>query len=289
MRRMERQPGDETDGRPRVAFVRSKFGTDLPIIDGFLFYAKDTARPRFSRLTMSCCASLRVSPGRHGTFYVDRSPSTIQPDHGDCITALRRVQQLCEEAQAKENRHVQTVMVCSDVLIETKTTRRQSVDNRLVRQYRKRGNAPAMPCEIETFPFLERNAMYVRPDKSVVVFCKEWGVRVASSVKRICVDDTFRSAPKTHYQLLTFHATCSNRSSFPVVHALMSDKRRESYLVILRRLRQARKRLVLERCSGEMTSLSRSTSKVLRSRPSGSSTSPCMVTIFTSVRLCGGL
>ena len=169
---MERQPGDETGGKPRVAFVRSKFGTSLPIIVGFLFYPKDTTRSRFSCRTRSCRASVCVSPGQNGTFYADRSPVHDHPDHGDYIAALRHIQRLREEAQAKENRHVKTVRVCSDVRIETKTIRRRSVDNRLVRRYRKRGNAPAMPCEIETFPFLKRNAMYISPDKKSSCFAE---------------------------------------------------------------------------------------------------------------------
>ena len=49
----------------------------------------------------------------------------------------------------------------------------------------------------------------------------------------MCVDGTFKVAPKTHYQLLTFHATCSNDATFPVIHVLMSDKRYESYKAVL--------------------------------------------------------
>ena len=49
----------------------------------------------------------------------------------------------------------------------------------------------------------------------------------------MCVDGTFKVAPKTHYQLLMFHATCSNGATFPVIHVLMSDKRYESYKTVL--------------------------------------------------------
>ena len=183
---MERQPGDETEGRPRVAFVRSKFGTNLLIIDGFLFYPKDTTRSRFSCRARLCHASVCVSPGQNGTFCPDRSNVHGHMDHSNYIAALRLIQRLREEAQAKENRHVQTVRVCSDVRIETKTTRRRSVDTRIVRRYRKRGNAPATPGEIESFPFLEQNAAYVSPDKTIIVFCREWGVRVASAEADLC-------------------------------------------------------------------------------------------------------
>ena len=55
-------------------------------------------------------------------------------------------------------------------------------------------------------------------------------------MRRICVDGTLRAAPTTHYQLLTFHAICSNGASFPIIHALMPNKRYESYLVVLEQI-----------------------------------------------------
>ena len=197
---------------------------------------RKTLRARFACRTRSCSASVRITTGNDGEFHADRCPTHNHPDHSEYVAALRHIQRLRDEARARTNRHVPTATVCGDVRVETKTTRRRSVDTRLVRRYRKRGNAPATPGEIESFPFLEQNAAYVSPDKTIIVFCREWGVRVASAVKRICVDGTFRSAPKTHYQLLTFHALCSNGSSFLIVHSLMSDKRYESYLVVLRQI-----------------------------------------------------
>ena len=121
--------------------------------------------------------------------------------------------------------------------------RRRSVDCRLVRLYRKRGNAPRTPAEIESFPFLERNAIYIHPDKSIIIFARDWSLRVASTVRRICVDGTFRAAPTTHFQLLTFHALCSNGSSFPIIHALMANKRCDSYIVVLHQIERRAKEM----------------------------------------------
>ena len=41
----------------------------------------------------------------------------------------------------------------------------------------------------------------------------------------ICVDGMFGSAPITHFQVLSFNVLCKNGSSFPVVNALLIDKR----------------------------------------------------------------
>ena len=225
---------NEPDGH--VEFVKGKLGTDLPVIDGFLFYQKDSTHTRFYCRTRSCRASMKLVAGPDGTLSADRTTTHDHPNHADYIATLRHIQRLREAATNTSNKHVPSVKVCSAVRLETRTTRRRSVDNRLVRRCRKRGNAPRTPNEIETFPFLEKNAIYINNNRSIIVFGRDWGVRVASTVRRICVDGTFRAAPATHYQLLTFHAICSNGSSFPVLHALMTNKRYESYLVVLEQI-----------------------------------------------------
>ena len=53
------------------------------------------------------------------------------------------------------------------------------------------------------------------------------------NAERVCIDGTFRSAPVTHFQMLSFHVLCKNGSSFPVVHALLRDKRFASYAKVL--------------------------------------------------------
>ena len=232
------QQDDANNTTVPVNFVQSKFGTDLPVIDDFLFYPKDSTRSRFYCRTRSCKASVIITKGSDGVFHADRFPTHNHPNHNEYTSALKHIQRLREEAKKGVNRHVSSSKVTSAVRLETKTARRRSVDCRLIRRYRKRGNAPRTPAEIETFPFLEQNAIYIHPDKSIIIFARDWSLRVASTVRRICVDGTFRAAPVTHYQLLTFHALCSNGSSFPIIHALMANKRCESYLVVLQQIEQ---------------------------------------------------
>ena len=224
-----------------VEFVKGKMGTDLPVIDGFLFQQKDSTHTRFYCRTRTCRATMKLVAGPDGTSRADRTPTHDHPNHTEYIAALRHIQRLREAAVNTHNKHVPSVKVCSAVRLETRTTRRRSVDNRPVRRCHKRRNAQRTPNEIETFPFLEKNAIYVKNDRSIIVFGSDWGVRVASTVRRICVDGTFRAAPATHYQLLIFHAICSNGSSIPILHALMTNKRYESYLVVLEQI-EARER-----------------------------------------------
>ena len=75
--------------------------------------------------------------------------------------------------------------------------------------------------------------MFISDDRSVIVLAREWGIRLLCNAERVCVDGTFRSAPVTHFQMLSFHVLCKNGSSFPVVRALLRDKRFASYVKVL--------------------------------------------------------
>ena len=196
---------NEPDGH--VEFVKGKMGTDLPVIDGFLFHQKDSTRTRFYCRTRTCRASMKLVAGPDGTLRADRTPTHDHPNHTEYIAALRHIQRLREAAVNTHNKHVPSVKVFSAVRLETKTTRRRSVDDRLVRRCRKRGNAPRTPNEIETFTFPDKNAIYINSDRSIIVFGRDWGVRVASTVRRICVDGTFRQ-----HQRLTTNSSYSTRS-----------------------------------------------------------------------------
>ena len=221
-------------GQP-VEFVKGKFGTDLPVINSFLFYQKDAFHSRFYCRTRSCRASMKLVAGPDGALRADRTPTHDHPNHAEYIATLRHIQRLREAAMNTHNKHAPSVKVCGAVRLETKTTRRRSrhQDCQALSEAWKR---PADSERDRDVPLPRENTIYVNDDRSIIVFGRDWGVRVASSVRRICVDGTFRAAPTTHYQLLTFHAICSNGSSFPIIHALMTNKRAESYLVVLKQI-----------------------------------------------------
>ena len=233
---MDQTRNHNDDPGALVTFVRGKFGAELHVMDDYLFYPKDTTRSRFYCRSKSCKASVTVKCRDDGVFVADRSPTHDHPNHAEYIAELRHIQRLREEARSGANRHVSSTKVSTDVRLETGTRRRKSIDYRLVRRMRKRRKQPLVAAEIEVFPFLEQNAIFISPDKSIIIFCREWGLRVAATARRMCVDGTFKVAPKTHYQLLTFHATCSNGAAFPIIHVLMSDKSYKSYKTVLRRI-----------------------------------------------------
>ena len=68
---------NEQDGH--VEFVKGKLGTDLPVINGFLFFQKDATHTGFYCRTRSCRESMKLVAGPDGTLRADRTPTmTIQ-------------------------------------------------------------------------------------------------------------------------------------------------------------------------------------------------------------------
>ena len=95
------------------------------------------------------------------------------------------------------------------------------------------GQHPVNSEDIVVTPTLANNSIFIGDDRSIIVLAREWGIRLLCNAERVCVDGTFRSAPVTHFQLLSFHVLCKNGQSFPVVHALLKDKRFATYVKTL--------------------------------------------------------
>ena len=95
------KPHDEDTNNTTVVvnFVRRKFGTDLPVIDDFLFYPKDSAHSRFHCRTRSCKASVIVKKDSDGVFHADRFLIRNHPNHNENIAALKQIQRLRAEAE----------------------------------------------------------------------------------------------------------------------------------------------------------------------------------------------
>ena len=116
---------------------------------------------------------------------------------------------------------------------QTRTRRRKSADYRLARRVRMQGQHPVNAEDIIATSTLANGSMFIDEDRSVIVLAREWGIGLLCNAERVCIDGTFRSAPVTHFQMLSFHVLCKNGSSFPVVHALLRDKRFASYAKVL--------------------------------------------------------
>ena len=96
-----------------------------------------------------------------------------------------------------------------------------------------RGQHPVNAEDIVVTQTLANNSIFISDDRSVIVLAREWGIKLLCNAERVCVDGTFRGAPITHFQMLSFHVLCKNGSSFPVVHALLKDKCFASYVKVL--------------------------------------------------------
>ena len=87
------------------------------------------------------------------------------------------------------------------------------------------GQHPVNAEDIIATSTLANGSMFIDEDRSVIVLAREWGIGLLCNAERVCIDGTFRSALVTHFQMLSFHVLCKSWSSFPVVHALLGDKR----------------------------------------------------------------
>ena len=129
---------------------------------------------------------------------------TQPPQPRACHQELRPLAASARWCQRPHNTHVPTKHVVSCVRRETRTCRRKSIDYRFARGVRKRGPCPREAEDIVVTPTLAANTIHINEDRSIIVLAREWGVRLLCRAERVCVDGTFRSAPVTHYQVLTF-------------------------------------------------------------------------------------
>ena len=153
--------------------------------------------------------------------------------------------------------------VCSSVRLETRTTRMRSVDNGIVWRCLKRGNAPRTPDEIETFP-LSREKCDICQKRPVDH--RLWQRRGRSRRVNGAADLRRWDIPGSTSDTLPTpqsHAICSNGSSFPILHAIMTNKRYESYLVVLKQIEARARALNVRPVFAEGTSSSPLTSNAL--------------------------
>ena len=140
------QTPDETRHRG-VTFLATQRGTEIPVIGGYIFMAKDKERTRFSCRTKKCHASVRILVDDIGPYYTG-VPVHDHPAHDEVVRLMEHKQELRVASRAKEARTVPTQQVVIDVRLKTASTRRISTDARFVRRVRPIGNAPKTPADI---------------------------------------------------------------------------------------------------------------------------------------------
>ena len=210
--------------RVYVEFIAGKFGKQIPIVDSFMFYPKDRERVRFVCKTVGCNASITLHVDGQGKVFTPDKPKHNHPNHAYAIANLVHMQRIRADIKDRLNKYVPTRAVVSTIHRETKTSRRRSTDLRLARRTRMNGPQPRIAADIVLTPTLVGNSIHISEDKNIIVLAREWSIQLLSRAERICIDGTFRSAPATHYQVLSFHVVCKNGSSFPIIHVLLNDK-----------------------------------------------------------------
>ena len=211
---------DRSDAPTRIGveFVPGKRGAQLPCVDGYLFYSKDSSRSRFKCKERRCNATVFVKTDDEGQPFVEPRPVHDHHDHRRPIQKMLRIQRLRREVLADKNKLVPTGIIAEMVRAETQTDRRKSVDARLARKTRALVKQPQVTTDIVLSPETRAYVIFSSEGNDVIIFARPWGIEAMTRAHRICVDGTFRVDPKTHTQLLTFHVLCSSETSLPVAH-----------------------------------------------------------------------
>ena len=222
----------QTQGETRhrgIDFLTTQRDKVIPVIDGYIFMAKDRGRKRFSCRTRTCHATVRILVDEIGPYYTGVIVHD-HPEHEEVVNELKHRQELRVASRAKESQAVPTQQVVVDVRLKTTSTRRISTDARFVRRVRQKGNAPKTPADIVFDDDIKDTVLFHTVDNDIIIFGSCEMVKNASAVQMISIDGTFSRCPVTHFQLLTFHGVCNDGVSFPFAFALLQNKKSSSYV-----------------------------------------------------------
>ena len=188
-----------------VDFIKTPRNKEVPVVNGYLFVAKDRGRLRFRCKTRSCKATLLLRSDASGTYYKGAALHNHLP-HDELIKEMKHKNAMKTLAKSVENIDVATRTVASNVREPNVTALRLSSDLRFIRRARQGHRTPKVPTDIvfddESSAFL----LYKTSSNDVIVFGDVSMVANATHASHISVDGTFSGCPNTHFQLLTCHA-----------------------------------------------------------------------------------
>ena len=167
-----------------------------------------------------------------GNAHVASAPAHDHPDHAEWIATLRHLKALRGEATSEQNRHVPTRTVAARVRAGTGTARRRSADIRYVRRKRMLGTSRGAGTRSSS-PRASWRTQSTSRTTSRSSFLHGTGLFGSRLSRPACASTERSGLPQTHFQLVTFHAVCTNGASFPVVYALVSDKSYATYKTVL--------------------------------------------------------
>ena len=221
-----------TESRNRdIRFVTTQRGRDVPIINGYVFTPKDKERRRFKCRTKCCNASIVVHEDHIGLYYIQRQ-SHNHPPHDGIISRMDEQNKLKQHVLAKGKSRLQTLEIALEHRQEFPTSRRLSTDLRFIRRIRQGNVVPKSFKDIDPDDLKKDTMIFRSHDNAVMVFGSSELLTAATSTTRVCIDGTFSRCPKTHFQLLTCHAVCSDGFAFPFAFALLTNKKAATYLTV---------------------------------------------------------
>ena len=227
-----------------VVFLTSQRGQRVPCISNYQFECKNKERTRFACRTRTCHVTLTWHNDSDGGYYIC-SKQHNHPPHDEAIKQITHRDNLRRLSQSTCCRLLTTRNVVTNVRLATVTSRRLSTDLRFVRRVRQNKCSPKTPTDISFDDATMDAVLFHTADNSVIVFGSSQMVGNASATTLVCVDGTFSRCPRTHYQLVTCHAVCQDGFSFPFVHALLTNKKTATYVLLFQTIDE-----ISTRCCG---------------------------------------
>ena len=214
-----------------ILFATTQRGRDVPVINGYIFFPKDKERKRFKCRTKNCRASITVREDADGQYYTPK-PTHNHPPHDVFIRHMENHNKLKQRVISKSNSRPQTLEIALEHRQEFPTSRRLSTDLRFIRRIRQGNVVPKSFKDIDPDDLKKDTMIFRSHDNAVMVFGSSELLTAATSTTRVCIDGTFSRCPKTHFQLLTCHAVCSDGFAFPFAFALLTNKKAATYLTV---------------------------------------------------------
>ena len=112
-------------------FIQTQRNKDVPVVNGFLFVAKDRGRLRFRCKTWSCKATLMLRSDADGTYY-EGAPLHNHPPHDELIKEMKHKNTMKTLAKSVEKMVVATRTIASNVREPNVTACRLSSDLRFI-------------------------------------------------------------------------------------------------------------------------------------------------------------
>ena len=128
-----------------VDFIQTPRNKDVPVVNDFLFNAKDSGSLRFRCKTWSCKATLVIRSDADRTYY-EGAPLHNHP-HDEFIKEMKHKNAMKTLAKSVENMNFTTRTIASNAREHNVTARCFSCDLRFIRRARQGHRTPKAPMD----------------------------------------------------------------------------------------------------------------------------------------------